>query len=566
MIKFKKIFIAVFIIAVIITINDAYAGQRLKLFTNGSIYIDSQRRVDNLLIKDDTVQAYNVDASKFKNIEIIDLKGAALYPGFNDSHVHLVETGIFFLKGVDLGKASDAASIASMLAEKSRKLPEGEMILGVGFSLRNYDEWTLEDLAKIDAATPGRPAFLGDKLGHNCILNTMAMKQCGLDAGVKAPMGGKIIMQNGKLTGMFRESAMTLAGNKLFEKFDKGHLREGIIMMMNHWAALGYSAVVDLMGSAAGRCPGVEILRQLEIEGKLPVRVNFCYTFFNLDEIDGAVKYKGCDTPLVRFNGCKIFIDGAFAAGQAWTSWKNKQGNNGLYYVSTDDSYGREFNLNRIVARLEELGLNCHYHIQGDQGIENLLDALDKAAALNGGSLKCKHTIIHLAFPTHEQMLRIKNFGGRVVTTTQPGFWEVEDDTDYYYGERAALAYPIKELIDSGVSVGISTDFSVSPLDYAPPTVIMRSSATGGGPAGRHKPVSVKEIVHGFTAASAATTPYDDTGKLYAGYKADMVVYKCDLYTTPIEKFDKSNPEVLSTWVGGRKVYEASDNTANIKK
>ncbi|HOD43144.1 MAG TPA: hypothetical protein PKW98_11390 [Candidatus Wallbacteria bacterium] len=92
----RLVLILLFILILSGAYAEIYAKSRLKLFTNGSIYIDANRRVDNLLIKNDTVQGVNVDASKFRNIEIIDLKGAALYPGFNASHVHLAETGIFF--------------------------------------------------------------------------------------------------------------------------------------------------------------------------------------------------------------------------------------------------------------------------------------------------------------------------------------------------------------------------------------------------------------------------------------------------------------------------------------
>ncbi|MBK8046306.1 MAG: hypothetical protein IPK16_03750 [Anaerolineales bacterium] len=74
--------------------------------------------------------------------------------------------------------------------------------------------------------------------------------------------------------------------------------------------------------------------------------------------------------------------------------------------------------------------------------------------------------MIHLAFPTDELIARIKGFDGHVVVTTQPGFWTVEDDTAYYYGDRAKQAYPVKKLVDSGLSVGMSTDWAVSP----PPT------------------------------------------------------------------------------------------------
>jgi len=299
-----------------------------------------------------------------------------------------------------------------------------------------------------------------------------------------------------------------------------------------------------------------DLFVEMEKEGTLPMRINYCYTIFDLSDVDDAAKYRGRDTDMVRFVGCKIFVDGAFAGGEAWTSWDNKQGNHGLQEVYTNDSSGKEHNLDRIVAKVEEYGMHMHYHVQGDMAIGAVLGALEKVRAQKG-RLTGIHTLIHLGFPTDQQIDKMKQFEGKVVTTVQPGFWPVESDTAHYYGERAEEAYPIKKLVDSGLSVGMSTDFSVSPLEYAPAAVIMGVAATGGGDPKSHPPVSVRDVVHGLTVGSTRTTGKDDTGKLDLGYKADMVVYDQDLYTVAPEKFSKDNPKVLSTWVHGRKTYSA---------
>jgi len=135
------------------------------------------------------------------------------------------------------------------------------------------------------------------------------------------------------------------------------------------------------MGGPGARYDYPELFFELEKEGKLPLRVNYCYTIFNLSDVDQAAKYREHSTDLVRFLGCKIFVDGAFAGGQAWTSWKNKQEGYGLQEIYTDDIGGPELNLNRIIEKVEEYGMNMHYHTQGDRAIQAVLDALDKVNA-----------------------------------------------------------------------------------------------------------------------------------------------------------------------------------------
>ena len=172
----------------------------------------------------------------------------------------------------------------------------------------------------------------------------------------------------------------------------------------------------------------------------------------------------------------------------------------------------------------------------------------------NRGSLKGVHTLIHLAFLTDRQIERIRGFGGHVVTTTQPGFWPVESDTEYYYGERASQAYQVKKMFDSGISVGISTDFSVSPLAYSPASVVIGVAATGAGSPRIHQPTSIKDMIEGFTMGSARTTGRSDVGKLEKGYKADLVVYDKDFFVMDPSSLSASNPKVLATFVGGRRI------------
>jgi len=527
------------------------------LFTNGTIYIDADKKAQNLLVEDGKVAGWNVPPEKHPTAVTVDLKGAAAYPGFIDSHVHLMEAGTVFRLGADLMGCKDAESMAKELTKKVKTTPENGVVLGVGFSLKDYDKWSLGDLAKMDKVTGDRPAFLVDQLGHNAVMNTATIKLAGLTAATPVPLGGQAIVENGKLTGMVRESAMTLPWDAVFRRLDSQGIKEGTLQMLKHWASIGYTGAVDLMGAPGLRFMRPDLFVELEKEGTLPMRINYCYTIFSLSDVDKAAEYRGRDSDLVRFLGCKIFVDGAYAGGEAWTSWKNLQGNHGLQEVSADDSHGKEHDINAIVAKVDDYGMNMHYHVQGDMAVGAVLGALEKVW-VKKGKLSGTHTLIHLAFPTDEQIRKMKQFDGQVVTTVQPGFWPVESDTVHYYGERAKGCYPIKNLIDNGLSVGMSTDFSVSPLAYAPATEVIGVAATGGGDPKSHPPVSIRDVIHGLTVGSARTTGKNDTGKLDKGYKADIVVYDKDLYTVSPEKFTKDYPKVLSTWVGGKKTCEAA--------
>ncbi len=523
------------------------------LFVNGRVYQDAVNQVRNILVENDLVSAVDVDPADHKDAEVVDLAGSAVYPGFCDSHVHLPESALM-LSGVDLRGKTTSDEIAGAVAAAIADHPGDAPFFGGAFSLNDYEAWSLEDLAKLDAATGDRVVLLADDLGHNMIANSAAMAKAGITADTPTPSGGKVVVQDGRPTGVLREEAMGLAGNPILPLFNDEMILSGATQLMNAWASMGYTGIVNLMGAPIGRIEKQDMCRAMERKGVLPLRVNYAYTFFGLDDLDGGLKEVGKDTDLVRFVGNKLFIDGAYTAGQAWTTWENKKGNHGLHTVAADDSMGKNQNINRIIARLEEVGLNCHYHIQGDQALDAVLDALDAAAAKTGG-LRCVHTLIHLAFPRPDQIERIAKYKGKVVATVQPGFWQVEEGLDRYYGEANESSYPVKEMLEAGVIVGMSTDFAVSPMELSAPTTIMNISMVGGGP--KRTPLTMQDVVTGLSRGSAATTGKSDVGALYPGMKADMVVYDQDLYEVEPEQLSANNPKVLATWISGRKVFDA---------
>ncbi|MCX8027020.1 MAG: amidohydrolase family protein [Thermodesulfovibrionales bacterium] len=530
--------------------SDSSNGQTQKtFFTNGTIYIDAEKKVKGIAIKDGRVIAHNPVIAKSSDNNVVDLNGAVVYPGFHDSHNHLMEAAVGY-GGINLAGIKDSVGIAQKVKQKAAETPDGKPIIGVGFHLDDYDSWSLNDLARIDDASEDHPVFLMDDLGHNAIINSVLIKLAGLTPSTPVPMAGKVVIQDGKLTGMLRESAMILAGDKILSLFTDDEVLDATKKFCDLWASIGYTSINDMMGTPMGRFMRPQIFKKLESQGLLSLRVNYTHTIFSLDDIEGATEYVGKDTEMVRFIGCKLFVDGAFGAGQAWTSWKNLQGNNGVYYVYTDDSFGKQYNINRIVERADELRLNMHYHVQGDMAIEAVLNAMTNVRSKKG-RLSSVHTLVHLGFPRQDQIDRMKEFGSNIAVTMQPAFAVIEEDASRYYGEMMKNAYPISKVINAGITTGISTDFSVSPLSLAPALVVLKYSSQLN-----NNPVTMKQLIQGMTVGSASTTAYKDTGTLEIGNCADMVVFDKDIYDVPADKLsDTSSIKLLSTWVGGKKVF-----------
>lgn len=538
------------------------------LFYNGTIYIDADRKADNLLLHEGKVIAFDVNIRRYLHAELIDLNGAVAYPGFNDSHVHLVAMAVAMSTGVALKGASTAKEIARIVKEHCAKLPLGIPGFAHGFVFDDYGAWSLSDLALIDEATGDRPVMIADQLGHSYIVNSAAMKISGLTGETPNPPGGKIVKQNGFPTGMLRETAGAIVGNKAIWPFIPDNLvKEQAAQFFQMWAAMGYTSVIELMGGPMGRILKPGLCRELETEGRLPIRINYAHTFFSLDDIES---YKGIgsegigsegigpDSDLVHFAGLKLFVDGAAGNGDAWTSWENTIGGHGLNAITTDDSYGKQYNIFRILEKAEVLGLDMHYHVGGDLSIGAILDAIEAVNQKTGG-IKTRHTLYHLGFVTDEQISRMKRLGDHIVAGVQPSLhWEYSKNiTQNFYGSHAQGSYPYKKIKDAGVTLAFSTDFASTPLDLCWPTVIMKIAITGAGNPTVNPPLTMRDLIEGFTVGSYATTREENVGKLDIGYKADIVVFSKDLYSIPPEELSKENPKVLATYVGGKKAFSA---------
>src|SRR5688500_3617871 len=139
---------------------------------------------------------------------VIDAKGKLVIPGFNDAHVHFLETGVQ-LSSVDLRDAKTPQEFVDRIKAFAAKLPKGRWILGGKWDHENWTPKNLPTAAMIDAVTPDNPVFIDRLDGHMALANTLAMTQAKVDKNVKDVDGGEIVRDaGGNPTGVFKDAAM----------------------------------------------------------------------------------------------------------------------------------------------------------------------------------------------------------------------------------------------------------------------------------------------------------------------------------------------------------------------
>lgn len=105
------------------------------LYHNGRVYCGDGRTCTALWVRDGRV--FRMGGEELRKeadgIPTVDLAGGWVFPGFNDSHLHLLDVGRG-LGAIDLFGADSPADIARRCADfiRRRNIPAGRAIYGNG--------------------------------------------------------------------------------------------------------------------------------------------------------------------------------------------------------------------------------------------------------------------------------------------------------------------------------------------------------------------------------------------------------------------------------------------------
>ncbi len=430
------------------------------ILKNGHIYtLDENNSVHQAVaIKDGKILATGTDEeilNKYKCSNIIDLEGKHVYPGFIDSHGHLLGYGIS-LTILDFTNAGSAEEAAAMVADKAADAKPGEWIVGRGWDQNNWKKKEFPTHHILDEAAPDNPVFLIRTDGHAVWVNINAMIEAGITPDTPEPEGGRILKsKEGEPTGIFIDNAMSLI-ERARKELTIEQKEEAILAAVNKLAVYGITEIHD-MGVDEDV---INIYKKLTDENRLPVRI---YAF-----IDGPGKtwdsYKDKEplnygNDFLTIAGLKLYVDGALGSRGAALieSYSDDPGNRGLTTLTESE-----------LQRYTEEALKNHFqvavHAIGDRGNNIVLTAYEKAmknVSIKDARLRIEHAqIIH---PDD-----IKRFSElKVIPSMQP----VHATSDMYWAEsrlgskRLKTAYAWNSLIKSGCIIPGGSDFPIESPD-----------------------------------------------------------------------------------------------------
>ena len=479
---------------------------------------------------------------------IIDLKGAALFPGFTDSHAHLNGVGVRELT-LNLEGSASAAEVAQRLKAFLVNVKPGEVVVGRGWIETGWPEKRFLNAADLDAVSPNNPVLMERADGHAMVANSLALKKAGIDETTKVPFGGAILKDDkGRLTGMFVDHAMSLVRPIIpaaSDAFRLKALQTGMAVETRYgWTGVHFMSAP---------WNDVLMLETLAARGEAPLRVYAAVDREDADKLFASGPRSAGDGRVVT-RAIKLYADGALGSRGAalFEPYSDQLGSTGLMTLTVEGT-------RPVLKEAAAKGIQVCTHAIGDRGNATVLDLY--AEALPKAGTDPRWRIEHAQHLRPADIPRFAQLG--VIASMQPS--HAVGDLHFAPArlglERLKGAYAWNTLLKSGAVV---TGGSDAPVERGDPMVefyaaVARKDLKGfSGDGWRpEEALSRHDALRLFTVNAAfARFAEKDLGTIAPGKRADLTAFNIDIMTVPEAEILKGH--AVLTMVDGQVVYSGS--------
>ncbi|MFJ2936810.1 amidohydrolase [Streptomyces sp. NPDC087219] len=514
---------------------------------------------------------------------VVDLRGATLLPGINDSHLHGCAFGMAtppLSLDVAHPAVSSLADVAGVVREAVGRVPAGQWITGHGWDTGYLDECVADpsrqpSLHDLDAVSPDHPVVLYSFSGHATWVNSKALELIGIDRHTVAPPGGAIVAdETGEPTGLLHEGAQALVQNAL-PALGRQERTDAIRSTLATLARLGVTSYTEpglgpggdgiMRGALGGET--LDVYRRLHADGELTARVGVLLLptgmastaeefVRGLTALSDTGASGDADPRLLAIHGVKIFGDGIVPNRTAWMHEPYVGGGCGSLCVGGETDDDRIAEIGAMIRHAHAAGYQLGVHVTGDRAGDTVAEAF-AAAVTEHPRADARHYVIHGDFLTAHSMklLAAHDFGVNMNPTIK---WTVADMEEEFVGTgRAAYAWPYRDALDAGVRVASGSDAPVTYPDWRQgvATMMLRESKATGRVSGPEQRIGLAEAIRTYTIDAAWQDFADDwKGSLEPGKAADLCVLDGDLLTA--DPHDIPEMPVLLTVMDGRVVHD----------
>jgi predicted amidohydrolase YtcJ len=322
-------------------------------------------------------------------------------------------------------------------------------------------------------------------------------------------------------------------------------LEIAILTAQRHQLSLGITSATDPLLTPLH----VRVYRALEAGQKLLLRTNG----MPIRRPDGGSETLPLPEKYVsdwlRLDTVKFFADGGLSGATAAVSQPYKiTGSRGVLRFDTAE-------LAALMQEAHDAGFRIGTHAIGDTAIEQVLGVYEGLYA-RAPNAAPRHRIEHLGLPTADHLRRCAAL--RLIAVPQTVFLPALGAAfrRYLPDDNLARCYPVRAMLEAGLTVALSSDAPVVPDDN--PLLGIKAALDRRGPDGQpiapDQTISAAEAVRAYTLGGAlASGDAANRGSIRAGKWADWVELDGDPLAAPPEAL--LSIRVARTWIAGEAVY-----------
>ena len=475
--------------------------------------------------------------------EVIDLQGQYVYPGFNDTHMHLVNLG-FALSILPLGQCRN---LGEMKEDILGRVDGRKWVIGRGFNEDKLEDQRIFTKAELDEICPDTPVCLTRCCGHKMVANSKALEMADIDENTLVS-GGKIRFEEGVL----EESAIELI-QAAWPIPSVDDICEYIRLGMKECNRYGITSVGsdDLLTITQEYDEALAAFEKMSYQKQLTVRVNEQCQFADIEEYQRFL-HEGYTTEVgdeyFKIGPLKLLMDGSLGARTAYMSrpYNDDENTSGYPIFSKKEleayvKLGAYYNMPSVI------------HVIGDKALDMVLDVYDEVV-LEGNPLH--HGLVHVQITREEQVKHI--IEKKYQCYVQSIFTDYDSMIvkDRVGEDRAETSYAFRTYYENtGMSNG-----SDSPVE-APDVfkglacaITHRSMSHPECGFNEKEAMSFEQAMNSFTINGAKASFEDDIkGTIEVNKLADFVIVKEDLSKLTPEQLCQA--EVEYTYMDGEVVY-----------
>ncbi|MCL1631426.1 amidohydrolase [Sporolactobacillus sp. CPB3-1] len=506
----------------------------MKLWTNGTFYtMKKSGQVARSVLTDHgqiiaVGRAADTAAQKL-HAETVDLQGNVVFPGFVDSHMHLLWYGQA-LDRLNLSSFTTKAACLEAIRQRAAILKDGEWLFVEG-----YDDNSLTGSPglltrhDLDPISNTHPILVRRIDYHTVSVNTPFMHKIGLKRHQIFSGGGMIDLDvDGWPTGVLRDEASMLAIERFPTEDTKELERLLQIAVRDLWKKGITGAHSEDLHYFNGFSGTVQAFRNV-LSAKFPFRAHLLIHHRELGAYLHAPESIKDPTAFVSLGAMKIFYDGTVGSRTAFMTHP---------YAGEPDNYGLRFHseeeFEALVRQARWAHLPIAVHIIGDRAFEEVIRVLRAYPPLPGQKDRMIHT------PWLRPRMLEEAAGLPLIFDIQPQFMssDLPWALDVLGPNRPPLSFAWKTIQNCGFRTSGGSD---APIEVPNPFLSIHAAVTrtcDADPDGKHyfseEALSVFDAIALYTKGSAAACGADERfGTIEPGRAADFTMTDQNPFLVP---------------------------------